>query len=87
MIGVDPGTRRRVTTVKVPPGALLCFYTDGLIERPEVPLDEGLASLCQAVTAEPPEDVCASVMAAMVGAESARDDIALLVFRREPLSS
>jgi phosphoserine phosphatase RsbU/P len=76
MIGVDPGTRRRVTTVKVPPGALLCFYTDGLIERPAAPLDVGFASLCQAVTAEPPEDVCATVMAAMVGAESARDDIA-----------
>jgi stage II sporulation SpoE-like protein/GAF domain-containing protein len=87
MIGVDPGTRRRVTTVKVPPGALLCFYTDGLVERPEFPLDEGLAKLCQAVTAAPPESVCASVMAAMVGTESARDDIALLVFRREPLSS
>jgi putative methionine-R-sulfoxide reductase with GAF domain len=87
MIGVDPGARRHVTTVKVPPGALLCFYTDGLVERPESPLDEGLTSLCQAVTAEPPEDVCATVMAAMVGAESARDDIALLVLRREPLNS
>jgi stage II sporulation SpoE-like protein/GAF domain-containing protein len=87
MIGVDPGMRRRVTTVKVPPGALLCFYTDGLVERPAFPLDEGLAKLCQAVTAAPPESVCASVMAAMVGTESARDDIALLVFRREPLSS
>ena len=87
MIGVDACMRRRATTVKVPPGALLCFYTDGLVERPEVPLDEGLAKLCQAVTAEPPETVCASVMAAMVGMESARDDIALLVFRREPLNS
>src|SRR5499427_7798396 len=87
MIGVDPGMRRRVTTVKVPPGALLCFYTDGLVERPEIPLDEGLASLCQAVTAEPPEDVCATVMAAMVGTESVRDDVALLVLRREPLNS
>jgi len=73
--------------VKVPPGGLLCFYTDGLVERPESPLDEGLASLCQAVTSEPPEDVCASVMAAMVGTESVRDDIALLVLRRDPLSS
>src|SRR5215469_15919768 len=87
MIGVDPGMRRRVTTVKVPPGALLCFYTDGLVERPETPLDEDLASLCQAVTAEPPEDVCAAVMAAMVGTESVRDDVALLVLRREPLNS
>jgi Stage II sporulation protein E (SpoIIE)/GAF domain len=87
MIGVDPGTRRRVTTVKVPPGALLCFYTDGLVERPVVPLDEGLTRLCRAVTADEPEAVCASVMAAMVGAESVRDDIALLVLRREPLNS
>ena len=76
-----------MTTVKVPPGASLCFYTDGLVERPEFPLDEGLARLSQAVTAGPPEAVCASVMAAMVGTEPARDDIALLVLRREPLNS
>jgi serine phosphatase RsbU (regulator of sigma subunit) len=76
-----------VSTLPVSPGALLCFYTDGLVERPEVPLDEGLTRLCQAVTAEEPEAVCASVMAAMVGSESARDDIAVLVLRREPLSS
>jgi phosphoserine phosphatase RsbU/P len=86
MIGVDPGTRRRVTAVKVPPGALLCFYTDGLVERREFPLDEGLARLCQVVTAEPPEAACASVMAAMVGTELTRDDIAMVVLRREPLS-
>jgi sigma-B regulation protein RsbU (phosphoserine phosphatase) len=87
MIGVDSGTQRPVTTVKVPPGVLLCLYTDGLVERPEFPLDEGLARLSQAVTAGPPEAVCASVMAAMVGTEPARDDIALLVLRREPLNS
>jgi phosphoserine phosphatase RsbU/P len=86
MIGVDPDARRRVTAVKVPPGALLCFYTDGLVERREFPLDEGLARLCQVVTAEPPEAACASVMAAMVGTELTRDDIALVVLRREPLS-
>ena len=87
MIGVDPAVRRQVTTVKVPPGALLCFYTDGLVERREFPLDEGLAGLCQAVTAEPPDAACASVMGALVGAEAAPDDIALLIFRREPLAA
>jgi stage II sporulation SpoE-like protein/GAF domain-containing protein len=85
MIGVDPRARRRVSTVKVPPGTLLCFYTDGLVERRQYPLDEGLARLREAVTAEPPDAACASVMAAMVGAEPARDDIALLMLRREPL--
>src|SRR5262249_34060945 len=43
MIGVDPGVRRRVTTVKVMPGGSLCLYTDGLVERREYPLDDGLA--------------------------------------------
>ena len=87
MIGVDPAVRRRVTTVKVPPGALLCFYTDGLVERREFPIDEGMARLCRAVTAEAPDAACASVMGAMVGAQAAPDDIALLIFRREPLAS
>jgi sigma-B regulation protein RsbU (phosphoserine phosphatase) len=87
MIGVDPGARRQVTTLKIAPGTLLCFYTDGLIERRGLPLDDGFARLCKAVTAEPPEVACASVMAALVGTEPAQDDIALLMLRREPLSA
>src|SRR5258708_1347150 len=82
MIVVDPEARRQVTTMKIPLGTVLCFYTDGLIERREYPIDEGLARLCQAVTAEPPDAACASVMGALVGAEPANDDIALLMFRR-----
>jgi serine phosphatase RsbU (regulator of sigma subunit) len=85
MIGVDAGARRRTTTVKIAPGTVLCFYTDGLVERREFPIDEGLARLCHAVVAEPPDAVCASVMGAMVGADAAPDDIALLILRREPL--
>jgi sigma-B regulation protein RsbU (phosphoserine phosphatase) len=84
MIGVDPATRRQVTTVKILPGAVLCFYTDGLVERRDQSLDHGLARLCQAVTAEYPDHVCAAVMSALVGAEPAHDDIALLTFRRQP---
>ena len=84
MIGVDASVRRRTSTVDMPPGALLCLYTDGLIERREYPIDEGLARLCKAVIAEPPERACASVMGALVGGDLAPDDIALLVIRREP---
>jgi phosphoserine phosphatase RsbU/P len=86
MIGVAPDVRRRVTIVKVLPGGLLCLCTDGLVERREYPLDDGLARLCQALRAEPPEAACAAVMAALVGAEPARDDIALLIFQRQPPS-
>ena len=63
---------------------MLCFYTDGLIERRGQPIDDALTRLCQLVRAEPPEDACVRVMGAMVGNEPALDDIALLVFRRQP---
>ena len=84
MIGVDPRARRQVTTVKIAHGAVLCLYTDGLVERREHPLDEGLARLCGVVVAKPPEEVCASVMGALVGGVPARDDVALLMLRRLP---
>jgi putative methionine-R-sulfoxide reductase with GAF domain len=84
MIGVDPRARRRVSTVKIAQGAVLCLYTDGLVERRQYPLDEGLARLCGAVTAQAPEQVCASVMGALVGSVPARDDIALIALRRMP---
>jgi phosphoserine phosphatase RsbU/P len=82
MIGVDPGKRRRVSTLQVAPGELLCFYTDGLVERRTHPLDEGITRLCLAVVAGPPERVCASVMGTLIGAEQTRDDVALLMVRR-----
>jgi phosphoserine phosphatase RsbU/P len=83
MIGIADQARRPVTTVSIPPGALLCFYTDGLIEHPGEVIDDGLARLCQAVTAQPAEAACAAVMQALVGNAPARDDIALLMVRRQ----
>jgi serine phosphatase RsbU (regulator of sigma subunit) len=82
MIGIAPETPRPVGTVQIPPGALLCFFTDGLVERPGEVVDDGLERLCQVVTAQSPEAACAAVMGALVGREPARDDIALLMVRR-----
>jgi serine phosphatase RsbU (regulator of sigma subunit) len=84
MIGVSPDALRRVTTLPVPAGALLCFYTDGLVERPGQLIDDGLERLRRVVVAQPPEAVCAEVMGGLVGSEPARDDIALLIVRRRP---
>jgi phosphoserine phosphatase RsbU/P len=83
-IGVLPEASRPVSTVKIPPGALLCFYTDGLVERPGEVIDIGLARLCRALAAEPPDTACSAVMGALVGSQPARDDIALLIVRRQP---
>jgi putative methionine-R-sulfoxide reductase with GAF domain len=83
MIGMGSRARRPVSTLPIPPGALLCFYTDGLVERRGELIDDGLDRLCRAVTAQPAEAACAAVMRALVGNEAARDDIALLMVRRQ----
>ena len=83
MIGMGLRTRRPVRTLPVPPGALLCFYTDGLVERRGELIDDGLDRLCRAVTVQPAEAACAAVMRALVVNEPARDDIALLMVRRQ----
>jgi phosphoserine phosphatase RsbU/P len=82
LIGVPTPKRRRVSTLDFPPGAVLCLYTDGLVERRDQPLDEGIARLRAAVTAQDPETACVSVMAAMAGYSPHTDDVALLVLRR-----
>ena len=73
-----------MSTLDFPPGAVLCLYTDGLVERRDQPIDEGIGRLCAAVTAQDPEAACAAVMAAMAGYSLHTDDIALLMLRRTP---
>ena len=72
---------RQTTTLPLAPGTVLCFFTDGLVERRHTPIDDRLARLCQTVLPEPPERVCVSVMRTLVGREPAGDDIALLALR------
>jgi serine phosphatase RsbU (regulator of sigma subunit) len=84
LIGVDPYPRRRTTRVEIPPGAVLCLYTDGLIERRDSTIDTNLARLCEAIVPGPPDTVCGTVMAALIGREAVRDDVALLTLRRTP---
>jgi putative methionine-R-sulfoxide reductase with GAF domain len=87
MIGIADPAPRPVTSLPIRPGALVCFYTDGLIERRGEVIDDGLARLCRAVAAQPAEAAAATVMQELVGSQTARDDIALLMLRREPVPS
>jgi phosphoserine phosphatase RsbU/P len=87
LIGVSTTAGRHVTRLRLPPGAVLCLYTDGLVERPGRVLDDGLDALCQAVAAGPAETVCATVLQALVGREPCPDDTTLLAFRRQAPSS
>lgn len=74
-------TGRRTHTVELPAGGVLVFYTDGLVESRDRPLDDGLDMLRKAITVDTAQAVCAQIMATMVGTHPAQDDIALLVIR------
>ena len=41
-IGVADTPRRQVTTLALAPGAVLCLFTDGLVERRDEPIDDGI---------------------------------------------
>jgi sigma-B regulation protein RsbU (phosphoserine phosphatase) len=82
MIGVLANADRQAVSVSIPPGGLMALYTDGLVERRETPLEDGLSQLCGAIRPSPPDAVCSAVMGAMIGSKRIRDDTALLVFRR-----
>ena len=94
-IGTADDPQRRSATFLIPPGALLCCYTDGLVERRGQVLDQGMDTLAATLgklvaagsgaAAEPvAEDACAEIMRALVGSTAAQDDIAVLVLSRPP---
>ena len=68
---------------RLPPGASLLCYTDGLIEHRHHDIDEGFAALSETLQRSRPssaEQTCATVQAAFVGAAT-QDDICLLTAR------
>ncbi len=86
LVGVPGTAPRRAKTVTVPPGAVLCLYTDGLVERRGRPIDEGIDRLAASLTATEPETGCALVMGGMADYILHEDDVALLLLRRTPLT-
>ncbi|CAM5635116.1 SpoIIE family protein phosphatase [Streptomyces violaceorubidus] len=67
-----------------PPGSLLALYTDGLVEDPAVPIDEGIGRLADAVSAVHPWDTlqqAARRVVSEVMPARQRDDVTLLLAR------
>jgi len=80
-LGLGPRQpHRRYTELPLPTGSVLVCYTDGLVERRGEVIDTGIERLRAAVVAEPAEQVCDTVMAA-VARKHPDDDIALLTIR------
>ena len=98
-IGTADAPLRRSTMVAIPTEGLLVCYTDGLVERRDRAIDQGISLLGSAIdkvldsragrNGRPvplTEDACAAIMRALVGNAQATDDVALLVAFRKPLS-
>ena len=83
-IGVADDFVRQVTALALVPGSVLAFFTDGLVERRDEPIDAGLTRLCQVMTPGPVEELCAAVMQVMIGHDHPGDDAALLALRWLP---
>lgn len=87
VLGVDPGARYPVTELRIEPGAVLALYTDGLVERPGIDIDDGISALRVALArAGAPTARLAGVAdwltAAARDAADRPDDIALLLATR-----
>jgi PAS domain S-box-containing protein len=81
------GSPRKQASVPLPPGATLMLYTDGLVERRRVPLDEGINAAAQVLTAhaaQHPDTLADQVMSGMMPAGGFDDDVAVLIYRHPP---
>ena len=96
-IGTADDAPRQSAVVTIPPGGLLCCYTDGLVERRDREIDVGIGLLAQTMHGQLEsrdtragrpvsfaDDTCAAVMRDLVGHAHARDDVAVLVLHRMP---
>jgi PAS domain S-box-containing protein len=84
-LAVQRRASRPQASVTLPPGSTLMLYTDGLVERRDVALDDGIAKLGATVerglnlTVDDVADAALSEMAPPAGYD---DDIAIVVYRR-----
>ena len=82
MLGVRPDALRSDAEVELEPGDTLLLYTDGLVEKRDQLLDDGLERLCTAAGAArglPVEGLCDAVLGAL--GEASEDDVVLLAAR------
>ncbi|MEU4155526.1 fused response regulator/phosphatase [Actinoplanes sp. NPDC026670] len=76
--------RRAEIEYTLPPGGTLVLYTDGLIERRDADLDQGLNALAAgaALVEDDLDTFCRRLHAQLTGAREQADDIAVVALRR-----
>ena len=87
-LGVDVTAARGEGQALLDTGATLLFFTDGLVEAPNLPIEDGLERLSAAAGAgadQHPERLCDDLLDTLVS--RLRDDIALVCVRFSPVPS
>ncbi len=87
-LGVVPFPTYEETTIPLVAGATVLLYTDGLVERPHVSLNEGLEWLRTFARGGhgTPDELCGALLRERFDGAAPRDDVALLAVRVEPVS-
>jgi PAS domain-containing protein len=88
LLGIDPDAEYPLIDIPLTPGLLLAFYTDGLIERPGVDLDDSIARLTHHLARADDRDLDLLIDGLLrEGSATGQrtDDIALLVLKYEAL--
>ncbi|HEU0336251.1 MAG TPA: GAF domain-containing protein [Gaiellaceae bacterium] len=82
-LGVGADVQFQQDVLQLEPGAVVVLYTDGLVERRDSSLDDGLERLRDAVARAPrdPEQLVEAVIADCLGDQDRGDDVAVLVMR------
>jgi PAS domain S-box-containing protein len=83
-LAVHRKASRPQASVVLPPGSTLMLYTDGLVERREMSIDEGIARVSATVAGGmnlSVDAVADAVLAEMAPASGYDDDIAIVIYR------
>jgi PAS domain S-box-containing protein len=86
-LAVQKSGPRLESSASLPPGSTLMLYTDGLVERHEGLIDDGIqqAGLVLAEMIDAPADAVAdAVLGRLARPEGFDDDVAIVVYRRPP---
>lgn len=86
MLGIDPHAPRSDQSVELPDGHTLLLVTDGLVERRDADLDEGVERLREALRdlgSTPLEELLDTVLTRLVP-EPGADDVAIVAVRAFP---
>jgi serine phosphatase RsbU (regulator of sigma subunit) len=84
LLGISPDTPRFDHAIDLEAGSMLLLYTDGLVERRDEDLDDGIDKLATTLSNLgdlDPDPLCDAIIESTAAFESGDDDIALLVLR------